>query len=320
MTTLLARSKFLPRRLAKGGGVSPSVKPDVRKIVKPPVGGDGLFKQPADVGPERERDEQHNRERFANHFHYADPYAGNTRTFDEKGDYNCGRCNMADGERCLLVSLKVIDPAAGSCGDWENTCAGDAEIPLHLKTIEEAGYGIAQNGKGFGCARCPFASKAFQADSNGRDLYCGKGDFRVFSNACCGLNGAPLVPIDEQGVPKNQAELPTKTLRGPSFDLLTKTLSSLNEVSGGALRGAEQKMPFYPRSWLEEQTRSPDKEGDRQETQEGERDEGNETGEYPAPPVVRKALVKFPKLKGIGRNRVEVTESLLCRTKSAAKD
>ncbi len=174
-------------RVARGEGPA-------RKIVMPPVGGDGLFEQPAAAGADRERDEAHNRERFANHFHYADPYAGNARTFDPKGDYNCGRCNMAAGDGCLLVKGVKIDRAAGSCGDWEDTDAGDSEVPLGEKTVETAGYGVAQNGKGFGCHRCPFASRAYAPDSRGRDLYCGKGDFRVLGSACCALNGAPVLP------------------------------------------------------------------------------------------------------------------------------
>jgi hypothetical protein len=176
----------------------------MRKIITPEVGDDGLFVQTDAEGADRERDEAHNRDRFANHFHYADPYAGNTRTFDPRGDYNCGRCNMANGDKCLLVALKAIDPTAGSCGDWENQCAGDAEMPLGLKDVDTAGYGIAENGKGFGCSRCPFASKAYAEDSQGRDLYCGKGDFRVYGNACCGLNGAPVVPIDDKGIPTSR--------------------------------------------------------------------------------------------------------------------
>ncbi len=54
-------------------------------------------------------------------------------------------------------------------------------------------YGEALNGKGFGCHRCPFSSKAIAPDSAGRTLYCGKGDFRVYPNACCAINGAPVV-------------------------------------------------------------------------------------------------------------------------------
>lgn len=152
----------------------------------------GLIEQSEEVGPDREIVEAHNRERFANHFKYADPYSGNTRTFDEKGNYNCGRCNMAEGNTCLLVKIPSIDLRAGSCGDWENTCAGDPEMPLHEKSPVVASYGVAANGEGFGCNRCPYASKAVAPDSRGRTLYCGKGDFRVFPNACCALNGAPL--------------------------------------------------------------------------------------------------------------------------------
>lgn len=166
----------------------------VRKILDPKRDESGLFVQTKKLGAERETIEQHNRERFANHFHYADQYSGNTRTFDEKGDYNCGRCNQAyEQDECLLLKIDSIDPIAGSCAHWENLCAGDAEMVLHEITPVVASYGVAANGKGFGCHRCPFASKAFEPDSRGRDLFCGKGDFRVFSLACCALNGAPLV-------------------------------------------------------------------------------------------------------------------------------
>src|SRR6266481_2119677 len=159
----------------------------VRKILDPERLKDGLIKQPNEVGPDREVIEGHNRERFANHFKYADPYSGNTRTFDPKGNYNCGACNQADGDKCLLLKIKKIDRKAGSCGDWENLCAGDPEMVLHEKPPEVASYGVAQNGAGFGCHRCPYASKAVAPDSKGRKLYCGKGDFRVFEDACCAL-------------------------------------------------------------------------------------------------------------------------------------
>ena len=178
-----------------------------RKIITPKRGSDGLFIQPKKAGPDRETIEQHNRDRFASHFKYADPFTGLTRTYDDKGDYNCGRCNQYYEDKCLLVTVKKIDEVAGSCGDWENLCAGDSEMPLGLKSPEIAGYAIARNGKGFGCHRCPFASKAYHPDSRGRDLYCGKGDFRAFSNACCNLNGAEEVPIDAEGMPKKKSIL-----------------------------------------------------------------------------------------------------------------
>ncbi len=166
----------------------------VRIVVEPPVKG-GLFAQPSEVGPERELVEGHNRIRFANKFDFADPFTGNTRTFDPEGRYNCGRCNLADGNKCLEVSGLTIDREAGSCKDWEDLCAGDPELRLTLAkctTPELAVYGVAKNGIGFGCFRCPYASKAHEADSQGRDLYCGKGDFRTFGVACCALNGAEV--------------------------------------------------------------------------------------------------------------------------------
>jgi hypothetical protein len=182
--------EILEAQKAKKSSVA---KIPVRVILSPKRGEDGLFVQPKDFSAEREVTENHNRLRFANHFKFADQYTGNTRTFDEQGDYNCGRCNQADGTKCLLVNTKKIDLDAGSCGDWENICAGDPEMALFEKTPEAAGYGVAANGKGFGCIRCPYATRAHQPDSRGRELYCGKGDFRTFGNACCGINGAETV-------------------------------------------------------------------------------------------------------------------------------
>ena len=183
-----------------------------RRIVNPKRGPDGLFVQPHDSSPERERDEQHNRDRFASHLKYADPFTGLSRTFDDAGDYNCGRCNQADGISCLLLKVRQIDREAGSCGDWENLCAGDPEMVLHLKSIEAAGYAIAENGVGWGCHRCPFASPAHQPDSRGRQLYCGKMDARVFWNACCNINGAKSLELDKQGMPKQQDPIPAAML------------------------------------------------------------------------------------------------------------
>lgn len=162
----------------------------VRLILKPKRGPNGLFIQPKDTSAEREVIENHNRLRFANHFNLADPWTGNTRTYDEQGNYECGRCNQADEEYCLLIDIEKIDRKAGSCRHWENTCAGDTEMLLQRENPKAASYGVAVNGVGFGCKRCPYAEKAYSPDSRGRDLYCGEGDFRTTANTCCSLNGA----------------------------------------------------------------------------------------------------------------------------------
>ena len=173
----------------------------VRLVVRPQMG-NGLFVQPKPAGDntgraKREMEERLNRLNFAAHFHYEDPWTPRIAavTFDHQGDYNCGRCNKLDSKsHCLIVPIRV-DAKAGSCKHWEIRCAGDREIDVsHIgHTPQQAMYGTAQNGRGFGCHRCPFAGRAHEADSVGRDLYCGKGDFRVPWNACCELNGAPTV-------------------------------------------------------------------------------------------------------------------------------
>jgi hypothetical protein len=180
--------------------IAKDISVPVRLVVNLKRGVDGLFIQSSTVGPKYELDESHRRMGFAEGYKYADQTTGNTRTYDPKGDYNCGRCNKSDADKCLFVCegdtpLKPlrIDRAAGSCGYWENLCAGDPELSNNQKPRDAAVYGVAANGKGFGCHRCPFASRAFAPDSRGRELYCGKGAFRVPPNACCELNGAPVL-------------------------------------------------------------------------------------------------------------------------------
>jgi hypothetical protein len=180
-------------RFARGGSVKKSheVIIPLRRILRPKRKPNGDFIQPKEVGPDREAEESSNRTRYAHHLNFADPYTGNTRTFDPKGNYNCGKCNQADGTVCLLVDIPKIDLAAGSCEDWENQCSGDSEMYLRRKSAEAAVYGVALNGKGFGCHRCGHAERAHQPDSVGRELYCMDGDFRTFGTACCARNSAP---------------------------------------------------------------------------------------------------------------------------------
>ncbi len=173
-----------------------------RLVLAPRVNPRGLFTEPTvpeENTPlaEREMVERINRINFTAHFHYEDPFSRITPsvTYDESGNYRCGDCNKQNGTNdCLLIPIDV-DLQAGSCEHWEAKCASDREIDLSKNgiTAEDVGYGVAKNGQGFGCKRCPFASPSHAPDSLGRTLYCGKGDFRVFPNACCALNGAALI-------------------------------------------------------------------------------------------------------------------------------
>jgi hypothetical protein len=172
----------------------------LRIIVDLPKGKDGLFIQPKPETDEikkakREMEERLNRMMFAQVFNYGEPtdFALNPQTFDEKGNYNCGACNKQyEDVGCTLISIGV-DLKAGSCKYWEVRRACDRELVVHgTYSPDDAGYGVAANGEGFGCQRCPYHSAAGEVDSQGRDQYCGKGDFKVFWNACCALNGAEL--------------------------------------------------------------------------------------------------------------------------------
>jgi hypothetical protein len=166
-----------------------------RPIVSFPKGRDGLFLEPDALTPDMARVIDHNRERFASHFNYADCLgAGNANTYDDRGDYNCGRCNQAEGNKCLLLKIPQIDRTAGSCEDWEKCREGDAEMRLYRKNPEVANYGVAKNGLGFGCHRCPYAKPAKNIDSEGRTYWCGEGAFHVVPTACCTANGAETLP------------------------------------------------------------------------------------------------------------------------------
>lgn len=200
----------------------PKESETVRIVYRAPMGKDGLFVQPKTedtnkARAEREMVERLNRLNFVAHFHYEDPWTPRVGavTWDEEGDYNCGRCNKLDGkDRCLIIPIRV-HPEAGSCKHWEIQCASDREMDVSQigHTAEAAVYGVSaaaiaaikagKSAKGlvFGCHNCPFASKAFAPDSVGRNMYCGKGDFRVPWNACCELNGAKVVSDYEGNKP-----------------------------------------------------------------------------------------------------------------------
>lgn len=189
--------------MARGGNIARlvgSVRPTKqRPIINLPRDGKGLFIEPDELTPDVERVLRHNRDRFATHANYADNLgAGNQHTYDERGDYNCGRCNQVQGDRCLLLDIPRIDRVAGSCEDWERITLDDAEMELYRKPPDVANYGVAANGVGFGCHRCPFSKQAKNTDSEGRTSWCGYGGFHIVPNACCTLNGAETSGDDEE--------------------------------------------------------------------------------------------------------------------------
>jgi len=172
-----------------------------RKLISPPRGPDGLYIQPREVGPERELVENHNRLRAANHSYYADPWTGNTRTYDPDGIYPCGGCNMHEGKVCTFIKpgnglkkmpggVGPLNLEIGSCEHYEDECAGD---PEQVSNLIEGSYGVPLNGEGWSCARCPLGVRAFAPDSKGRDIYCRLHNCRVLKTACCKQNAAPEV-------------------------------------------------------------------------------------------------------------------------------
>ncbi len=157
----------------------------------------GLFIQPDVLTAKLALQVEHNRERMAKKWEYADEFTGDTKTYDPAGDYKCGTCNQAQGSKCEFVTPPSINRDAGSCGKYELICAGDPELRANRMPKEVANYGVAANGEGFGCKRCPFKSATKWADSRNRPYWCGLGASTVERNSCCTLNGAATVSEDD---------------------------------------------------------------------------------------------------------------------------
>jgi len=180
----LVRTRVRPEAITRDAKDAPIEA----KVISPPRGEDGLFK---DTGEYNEVQEAHLRETFASMFQYADPWSGNPRTFDAAGNYLCGGCNKYDVPVACLAVTGKISGDHGSCRHWENPDAGDSELLFAAKISQNmADYGVTPK-DGFGCKRCEFHTKAVKADSHGRDLFCKQGAFRVFRNGCCALNDTP---------------------------------------------------------------------------------------------------------------------------------
>jgi hypothetical protein len=127
----------------------------------------------------------------ADHFNYADQTAGNRATYDIRGRYNCGSCGQFEDGGCKLLNIGAVDAEAGSCEDWEEP---DDQAPaLHRKDPKVANYGVAANGQGFGCSRCPFQVAASKPRGP-RKLGCKELVIFVEPNGCCTNNGADLIP------------------------------------------------------------------------------------------------------------------------------
>jgi hypothetical protein len=178
----------------------------VRPITSFPEDKDGMFIQPDELTPELAIQIEHNRQRMAKKWDYADTLCGDTKTFDPNGDYNCGTCNQKEGKICELVfddskdgSDKtqppvIVDTEYGSCGKYEILDASDPELKGNRLPASVANYGIRKGGSPghvFGCHEC-WKKKATKWEvANKRVFWCGEGGTTVQRNSCCTLNGAP---------------------------------------------------------------------------------------------------------------------------------
>lgn len=201
---------------------------DMRPIVNLKMGPDGLWIEPENPDWVMMK---HNADRAAYHFNYADEYGeGNPDTYDPAGDYNCGRCNQFNGGRCLLVDIKNVNPIAGSCEDWESIRASDPELNLKRKKPEVANYGVAENGVGFGCHRCPFSKHAQNVDPMGRTHWCGELAFYITPTGCCTNNGAETTDAPVKYASDEDREMKEKP---EEYSLSVKEAAKYYRKAGG---------------------------------------------------------------------------------------
>jgi hypothetical protein len=181
-----------------------ALAPMERKLIDMYRDKDGLYTQPAEISVEREVWESHNRDRAAFHGFYADKETGNPHSVDwSHGRYNCGRCNMEQNKLCIFLKpskdlpqrdggVGPVNMESGSCEHFEGKRLGDSELKA-FNMVDSDGYGVAKNGKGFGCPVCPYAEKRVEPDSAGRTLWCKFWATAVDEMACCKYNAAPVL-------------------------------------------------------------------------------------------------------------------------------
>jgi hypothetical protein len=182
---------------------------------------DGMFIQPSELTPKLALVVEHNRQRAFKKGDYADEFCGDGSTLDENGDYDCGHCNQADGDTCLLVydddaepdengvypSL-IIDLLYGSCGLWEKPNAGDPELRCNRIAKSVANYGVRKGGSPghvFGCHECWKKKPSLWKIVDGRVFWCGDWFTTVQHNSCCTTNGAPTEGEYEEKKPDESA-------------------------------------------------------------------------------------------------------------------
>ncbi len=141
-----------------------------RPILDLPQDKNGMFIQPDILTPKIAVWVEHNRMRASKKYFYADTYCGDPKTVDPKKKYNCGGCNQADGDVCLLVEDDdkkrlpngrypplQINRAKGSCGPYEIIDPDDPELRGNRLPKSIANYGVRKGGgpdEVFSCAEC----------------------------------------------------------------------------------------------------------------------------------------------------------------------
>jgi hypothetical protein len=134
-----------------------------------------------DPGTYDERHEEMIREMISRHAAYAE----SGKTFDPKGTYLCGDCDMRIEPKGCMVVKGSISMEHGSCTWWEGGKPIGKPFP---KKADPWLVGYGERSKGFGCSRCEYAVVAKQPDDDNRKLWCGFWGTRVKDTACCEEN------------------------------------------------------------------------------------------------------------------------------------
>lgn len=115
-------------------------------------------------------------------------YAESGPSYDPKGGYECGKCDMRyDSDKCTHVE-GTISFDAGSCRLFILGPELEGKPPLkHQLTQIEAQYGERPKTKAFGCQNCEYGAEAKKPDSKGRKSWCTYFGLHVIPTACCAM-------------------------------------------------------------------------------------------------------------------------------------
>ncbi len=223
---------------------------------------DGRYIQPDQNSPELETIMDKNRQHAAEKSQYANSKGcGNGKTYDPTGRTICGHCNMylAETNDCTeLVDIVPgkdgdINPNASSCRYFERKRAGDWEVRFKRHTKEDAEFGTAANGEGFGCGspekkRCGWRENGKWVDSEGLGEWCSAYFFTTEPTACCDINSTPTIEGQEDDDDDDDDTNAEEYSEGKGEMADSAPMTQYGPAKGGTQSKSTKRRPRVPRA------------------------------------------------------------------------